>query len=202
VRPWSRRKRDDGAVFILYAVAAGVVIGLLTGGSAARIGDLRLAWGPLIALGMIIQLVLFSTPLADAIGPAAPIAYVASNVAVLVAVWRNRAIPGLRLVLAGGAANLIAILANSGYMPVSPDALATLGRLPRDGYVNSRLVDGVVLGPLTDLFPMPAWLPLANIFSVGDVLIGLGAAIAIASAMHGRGPLEHRSAGAVRGEPA
>jgi hypothetical protein len=55
--------------------------------------------------------------------------------------------------------------------------------------VNSRLVDGVLLGPLTDLFPMPAWLPLANIFSVGDVLIGLGAAYAITSAMHGRGPL-------------
>ena len=36
---------------------------------------------------------------------------------------------------------------------------------------------------------MPAWLPVANIFSVGDVLIGIGAAIAIVAAMHGRGPL-------------
>ena len=39
---------------------------------------------------------------------------------------------------------------------------------------------------------MPAWLPMANIFSVGDVLIGLGAAIAIVAAMHGRGPLGSR----------
>ena len=67
--------------------------------------------------------------------------------AVLVAVWRNLAIPGLRLVLVGGASNLIAICANGGYMPVSPDALVALGRLPREGYSNSRLVDGVVLGP-------------------------------------------------------
>ena len=42
--------------------------------------------------------------------------------------------------------------------------------------------------PLTDLFAMPAWMPVANVFSVGDVLIGVGAAIAIVAAMHGRGP--------------
>ena len=189
MHPAARRAGDDDAVFILYAVFAGLVSGLLTGGSAGRLGDLRFEWGWLIPVGMAIQVLLFSTPIGDALGPAASAVYVASNVAVLVAVWRNRAIPGLRLVLVGGASNLIAICANGGSMPVSPDALLALGRLPREGYVNSRLVDGVLLGPLTDLFPMPAWLPLANIFSVGDVLIGLGAAFAIASAMHGRGSL-------------
>ena len=40
------------------------------------------------------------------LGDAAPIAYVASNVAVLVAVAANLAIPGMPLVLAGGTANL------------------------------------------------------------------------------------------------
>ena len=98
----------------------GSSIGLLTGGSAARLGDLRFRWAPLIALGMAGQVLLFSSPLGDAIGPAAPVVYVASNVAVLVAVWRNLAIPGLPLVLIGGAANLVAIVANRGYMPVSP----------------------------------------------------------------------------------
>ena len=39
---------------------------------------------------------------------------------------------------------------------------------------------------------MPTWIPVANVFSVGDVLIGVGAAIAIVAAMHGRGPLERR----------
>ena len=107
-----------------------------------------------------------------------PAVYIASNLAVLAAVWRNLAIPGLPLVLVGGPANLLAIVANGGYMPVSPDALAAMGRLPSEGYSNSRLVDGVVLGPLTDLFAMPAWVPAANVFSVGDVLIGVGAAIA------------------------
>ena len=175
-------------MFILYAVLAGLVIGLLSGGSTARLGELRFAWAPLIALGIVVQLALFSTPLGDALGPAAPAVYLASNVAVLAAVWRNLAIPGLVLVLVGGASNLLAIIANGGYMPVSPEALAAMGRLPREGYSNSRLVDGVVLGPLTDLFAMPTWVPAANVFSVGDVLIGVGAAIAIVAAMHGRGP--------------
>ena len=63
----------------------------------------------------------------------------------------------------------------------------------KEGYSNSRLVDGVVLGPLTDIFAMPTWIPVANVFSVGDVLIGVGAAIAVVAAMHGRGPLDDRA---------
>ena len=35
---------------------------------------------------------------------------------------------------------------------------------------------------------MPIWLPIANVFSVGDVLIGVGVAVAIVAGMHGRGP--------------
>lgn len=179
-------------MFILYAVLAGILIGVLTGGSASRLGDLHFRWAPLIAVGMALQVLLFSSPLGDALGPLAPAVYIASNVAVLAAVWRNLAIPGLGLVLLGGASNLVAIIVNGGYMPVSPDALAAMGRLPREGYSNSKLVDGVALGPLTDLFAMPAWVPVANVFSIGDVLIGVGAAIAIVAAMHGRGPLASR----------
>jgi hypothetical protein len=189
-------------VFILYAVIAGLVIGRVTGGSLLRLGDLRFRWAPLIALGMAGQLLLFSTSLGAVLGDAAPAAYVASNVVVLVAVWRNLAIPGLPLVLIGGAANLITIVANGGYMPVSPEAIVAMGRLPKEGYSNSRLVDGVVLGPLTDLFAMPTWIPLANVFSIGDALIGIGAAIAVVAAMHGRAPMITRPAAVVQGEPA
>jgi len=202
VRSGTARERHDEVVFILYAVLAGLAIGVVTAGSPARLGDLRFAWGPLIAIGMAVQLLLFSTPLGDAVGPLAPFIYVASNLAVLAAVWRNLAIPGLPLVLIGGASNLLAICVNGGYMPVSGDALVALGRIPHEGYSNSRFLDGVILGPLTDLFAMPAWLPMANIFSIGDVLIGVGAAIAIVAAMHGRGPLATRHADAAEGTPA
>jgi len=41
---------------------------------------------------------------------------------------------------------------------------------------------------LTDIFALPRWMPLANIFSIGDVLIGIGVAIAIAAAMRRPNP--------------
>jgi hypothetical protein len=193
---------DHARVFILYAVVAGLLIGVLTGGSLSRLGDLHFRWAPLIALGMVGQLLLFSTSVGSALGDAAPAAYIASNVVVLVAVGRNLAIPGMLLVLIGGAANLVTIVANGGYMPVSREAVIAMGRLPKEGYSNSRLVDGVVLGPLTDIFAMPTWIPLANVFSVGDALIGVGAAIAVVAAMHGRAPLTPRPAAAGKVEPA
>jgi galactitol-specific phosphotransferase system IIC component len=68
-------------------------------------------------------------------------------------------------------------------MPVSPDALAAMGRAEQAGYSNSKLVEGVILAPLTDLFAMPMWVPFANVFSVGDLLIGAGIVIAIVTGM-------------------
>ena len=179
-------------MFILYAVLAGLVVGLVSGGSPTRLGDLRIKWGVLIALGILSQVLLFSTPIGNQLGDAAALVYIASNVIVLAAVAANLAIPGLVAVLAGGASNMIAIVANGGYMPVSPDALAAMGRLPKEGYSNSVPRTDVVLGPLTDIFTMPAWVPMANVFSVGDILIGVGAAVAIVAAMHGHGPLAPR----------
>ena len=39
------------------------------------------------------------------------------------------------------------------------------------------------MAPLTDIFALPTWLPFTNVFSIGDILIALGIAIAVATAM-------------------
>jgi hypothetical protein len=44
-------------------------------------------------------------------------------------------------------------------------------------------LENPALEPLTDIFAIPASLPLANVFSIGDVLIGVGIVIVIAAAM-------------------
>jgi hypothetical protein len=147
---------------------------------------------PLIVLGMAVQLLLFSSPLGNVLGEAAQVAYVISDLAVLTAVAANIAIPGLVIVLAGGASNLLAIVANGGFMPASPDALAVVGRLPQSAFSNSVSSGAANLAPLTDLFAMPPWVPLANVFSVGDILIGVGVAVAVVAAMHGKGPIAIR----------
>jgi hypothetical protein len=79
--------------------------------------------------------------------------------------------------------NLVAIVANGGYMPADIGAMASLGRSSIDGYSNSAMLSDPALKPLTDIFALPTWLPLHNVFSVGDVLIGVGIAIVVVAAM-------------------
>jgi hypothetical protein len=169
-------------VFILYAIPIGIAAGYLAGGRLERLGALRLRWMPLALIGLAIQVLIFSDPLGDLVGDAGPGVYVASTAIVLIAVLRNVAIPGVALIAIGAASNLAAIVANGGWMPADASALASVGGLPA-GASNSIVVADPALGPLTDLFALPAALPLANVFSVGDVLIGAGIAVTIALAM-------------------
>ena len=47
--------------------------------------------------------------------------------------------------------------------------------------------------PLTDIFALPTWVPFANVFSVGDVLIAAGVVVVIVAAM--RRPVPELAAG-------
>ena len=64
--------------------------------------------------------------------------------------------------------------------------MAALGKSTHTIYSNSSLVAHPALPWLTDIFALPTWLPFANIFSVGDVLIALGVAVTIVLAMRTR----------------
>jgi len=170
-------------MFILYAVVIGLAVGLLGGGKLAAIADIRFRWAPLVMVGFLAQVLLFSDAVAARVGDLGPVLYVASTLLVVVAVVRNLAIPGLPLVALGAASNLVAIVANGGFMPASPAALAALGKAVPPIYSNSAVVAQPALFPLTDVFALPMWLPFHNIFSVGDVILAVGVAFVIATAM-------------------
>lgn len=174
-------------MFILYAIPVGILAGYLLGGRLDRLSTVRFRWAPLALLGLVVQIALFSDPLATLVGDAGPPVYVASTAAVLVAVLRNLDITGLPIVALGAASNLLAIVANGGYMPADPDALASIGGIA-PGYSNSSILTDPALAPLTDIFAIPAWVPFANVFSIGDVLLGIGVAITIAAGMRSGGP--------------
>jgi len=174
-------------VFILYAIPIGIALGYLLGGHIGRLADLRLRWIPLALVGLLMQVALFNTSLGTALGDAAPAIYVVSNLLVFAMVLRNLRVPGMAVAAVGAASNLIAIVANEGYMPADPRAFASLG-LGGPGYTNSTIVTDPVLPFLTDIFAMPAWMPAANVFSVGDVLLGVGVALTIALAMRAPAP--------------
>jgi hypothetical protein len=173
-------------LFILYAVLIGLVLGFLVGGRTAGLADLHLRWSWVIVAGLLVQVVLFSEPVSERIGALGPPIYVASTATVIAAVIANRAMTGMIVVAAGAASNLIAIVANGGYMPVSAGAAAVLGAHQPAAYSNSAQLADPALAPLTDIFALPPWVPFANVFSVGDLLIGLGIAIVIVLAMRSR----------------
>jgi hypothetical protein len=175
-------------MFILYAVATGVLLGILAGGRLERLGRVRLHWWPLAIAGLAVQLVLFSSFGAGVGGIAASALYVASTACVLAVVVRDLRLPGLPLVALGAALNLVAIVANGGQMPADPGALEAAGRVAGQGAnSNGSVIAHPALQPLTDIFAIPSAMPLANVFSIGDVLIGIGLVFALVMLMRSAG---------------
>ena len=190
-------------MFPLYAVLIGLVVGLAVGGSIANLGTLQFRWAGLALVGLVVQVVLFAEPVAARVGSAGPPIYIASSVMVLAALLRSLDITGLRLLAVGAISNLAAIVANGGSMPVSPEALAALGKSVGEAYSNSVAAAEPALAGLTDVYALPRWLPFANVFSVGDALIGAGIAVAIVAGMRSRtgGAPQHLNQGPPVGVP-
>ncbi|MEW5990322.1 MAG: DUF5317 family protein [Chloroflexota bacterium] len=172
---------------MLWAIPIGIALGWLLRGHLDGLLHLDFRWAWLAVGGLLVQVVLF-TPLGSAVvGDAlVPPIYIGSTLAVFVAVARNVRMPGMQIVAAGALCNLVAIAANGGLMPADPGALALAGFSGPGEHTNSVVLESPAFEPLTDIYALPAWLPLANVFSVGDVLIGAGVAVAIVAAMRRR----------------
>jgi hypothetical protein len=186
-------------VFILYAVLIGLVLGYVLGGRLSGLATIDFHWPWLAIGGFLVQLVLFSDAVRLGVGDLGPPLYVASTAGVLIAVIRNIRIPGMALVALGAGSNFIVIVANGGYMPASEAALTAVGDGLEPGYTNSAIVADPVLAPLSDVYALPSWLPYANVFSVGDVLIALGVVVVIVSGM--RAARGHEGAAVAGHEP-
>ena len=169
-------------MFILYAIPIGILAGYAIGGRLEHLRQVRIRWVPVALIGLAVQVVLFAAPSGAWPEWVVPLVYQASTLVVFIAVLRNLGIPGVPLIAIGAGCNLLAIVANGGWMPADPSALASVGGLPA-GPSNSIVIPNPALEPLTDLFALPAWLPFANVFSVGDVLIGAGIVATIALGM-------------------
>src|SRR3954453_102852 len=145
----------------------------LIGGRLSRLTELgfKHAWLPVAALGA--QVLIISILPGGAGDAAIPLGTYALLGVFLVL---NRHIPGLLVIAAGGALNFAAIAANGGVMPPHPDAVAAAG-IPQDAtqFLNSAPTHDAHLGFLGDVFHTPGWFPVHNVFSVGDLVIAIGA---------------------------
>ncbi len=168
-----------------------VILGLLTaplfGGRLRRLGELRFRMAWILAGSLMIQvLVLTVFP-----GPKTWWrlgAYLGSYALAASFLWMNRSFSGFRILAVGAALNLLVIGANGGVMPASAAATARAGLgAPSGGtFANSAVLEHPRLEFLGDMLAVPEGWPLANVFSIGDLVLGIGAFIAVHGAAGSR----------------
>ncbi len=177
-------------VGLLVPAALAVTLALLLGGSLGAWSHVRVRWW-LVAIGALaVQLALFNPPIDRqpwAIEWGAWLSLAARG-ALLAVVLRNLAGVAAPMRLAwllaalGMAMNVLAITANAGYMPQSSQARvaargATLAPARENGpqLRNVKPIDAETrLVWLGDVIPQPAWVPRANVVSLGDLVLSVG----------------------------
>lgn len=175
--PGPKGQQKGSTVLLVLFVALAAALVPLARGRLSALLELRFRSAWLLAVAVALQAVAFLIPGESAAWRAG--AHVASFPAGLAFVWANRAIPALWVIALGAVSNGIAIVANGGVMPASPTAVRAAGLQADPSFVNSAVLADPNLLFLGDVFAVPASWPFANVFSVGDVLIAVGAAITI-----------------------
>lgn len=170
---------------VLFVCAASVP---LAGGRLDALADLRFRGVRVLVLALAVQILILAV-LNGGDKTLLGAVYVATMCTAGVFIWWNRRIAGVPLLGLGGALNAIAIAANQGVMPARPGALEAAGRpVVEEGFRNSTAVSDPNLAWLGDTFAIPADWPLANVFSVGDLIIVLGAFVLLHVACGSRVP--------------
>ncbi len=175
-------------VGLILPIVLATVLALVLGGSLAGWARQHVHWWPGILAAFAIQLLLFN-PLVDeqpwAVTWGLSI-WVASMLLVAVVLLRNslpsrRMRPAWMMAALGVGLNILVVVANGGSMPRAAEASLAVGT-PLETATTSRLHNVVPLRTearltlLSDIIAQPAWLPMANVVSVGDLLLSSGAA--------------------------
>ena len=162
---------------MLVAFVVALALVPLGGGRLGALADLRLRRWWLLALGLALQVIaLMGIPSGVGAGLHA-VSYVAGGAYL----FSNLHLPGMLWVGVGAGLNVSGMAANGGTLPASLPALRAAGieATRTSDYTNSGFVAGARLPALGDIFAIPEWLPLSNVFSIGDVVIGVGIYVAL-----------------------
>jgi hypothetical protein len=184
-------------MILALAVGVGVLVSLLRHGGRAfsfiAAMPLNSAWLALLAL--VLQLPLLRAPF----GPTQQVLvqkwlFLASHLLLLAFVWCNRRLPGVLVVGLGVFCNLLVILVNGGFMPISPETLVQINPgssldqwtvgfhygLSKDIIL---LRQDTALWLLSDVLVLPSPFPWPTAFSLGDLITAAGI-VALLQAPH------------------
>jgi hypothetical protein len=160
---------------LAFPLLAGLAIAPLLGGRWSRLGQVQIRAVPVFFVAIGLQLVAFPVRMLPWHTPdrVATVLWLCSYALLIVGVAANIRLPGVAAIAVGLFLNLSAILVNGGHMPALPSALRAAG-LHFVRSRNSASVAAPHLAWFVDRWAAPHWVPLANVFSVGDVLIASG----------------------------
>jgi hypothetical protein len=183
-------------VILIIGLAVAVGVTVARGGRLSRLAAVRFRWWGLVIAALALQVLVISVIPGQLPSSVAQGLHIGTYVLAGVFLLRNLAVPGLWLLGIGGASNMLAIAANNGIMPAWGAAMRLAGRVTPPGrFANSRVLSHPHLLPLGDVLAVPGWMPLANVFSFGDVVLVLGGALLIDRACRTHGPDPLRVAG-------
>jgi hypothetical protein len=170
-----------------------VIVGLTSGLIRARINGTTYQSVEIKSIGLVFlaylpQFFAFNLPLTRTRIPTSWIPYIliGSQILLFWFVWVNRRVPGFHLLGLGLLSNFLAIALNGGMMPLLPENAARLVT-PGSGMefeIGQRAGFGkdVILAReethlwfLGDVLMLPEWLRYPLAFSIGDILISMGA---------------------------
>jgi hypothetical protein len=148
----------------------------LARGRLEALADIRLAWLPLLLAALLAQILITVTlpSLPDAV---LAVTHIATYVAAGWVLWVNRKIAGIGLIGLGATLNALPIIVNRGTLPASSGAEQTAGVHVTHHFTNSGVLAHPHLGFLGDTMTSPAFLPLRNVVSPGDLVILAGLAV-------------------------
>lgn len=173
-------------------LAGAVVLGLIAslvrhrGHTASQIAaiSLRSTWLVLLALALQIPLLRAAGGSTEELGVEQAL-FLSSHLLLLAFVWRNRRLTAIQIFGLGVLCNLVVILANGGFMPITPETLVRINRGSSLGQwpigLHYHFSKDIILSrketrlwALSDILVVPPPFPWPTAFSLGDLLIAVG----------------------------
>lgn len=176
----------------VYIIIVSILIGLLRKGNLSNLSQISLKRIELLILASLIQagLVFFGTRKVKFILDYSSYAMIFSYIVLILAVWYNKELKGMKIIALGIIFNFAVIVVNGGHMPVLLSSLYRVGLndfalvLKEGTYVTHTLItEKTLFRFLADVIPLSPPFPDPSVVSVGDFLMFYGVFSLIQNAM-------------------
>ncbi len=176
----------------VYIIIISIIIGLLRKGNLSSLSQISLKRIELIVFACLIQggLIFLGSKKIKFILDYSSYMIIFSYIVLLLAVWYNKKLKGMKIIALGIIFNFIVIVANGGHMPVLLSSLYKAGlndfalALKEGSYVTHTLItEKTLFRFLADVIPLPPPFLDPSVVSAGDFLMFYGVFSLIQNAM-------------------